>query len=120
MPKTVKSKITYESKPGEAGTTHYTMRNSLRGSGRIRKRIVLGEKFDYGKKEKEKENYVLFVAGQGQEKKEIEEMEQITGQMKKNEKIVEEKEIIDNYQYHETKDIKKKNPIYLRTKTKRI
>ena len=110
MPKTVKSKITYESKPGEAGTTHYTMRNSLRGSGRIRKRIVLGEKFDYGKKEKEKENYVLFVAGQGQEKKEIEEMEQITGQMKKNEKIVEEKEIIDNYQYHETKDIKKKNP----------
>ena len=110
MQKTVKSKSTYESKPGEAGTTHYTMRNSLRGSGRIRKRIVLGEKFDYGKKEKEKENYVLFVAGQGQEKKEIEEMEQITGQMKKNEKIVEEKEIIDNYQYHETKDIKKKNP----------
>ena len=110
MPKAVKNKISYDSKQGEAGTTHYTMRNSLRGSGKIRKRIILGEKFDYGKKEKEKENYVLFVAGQGQEKKEIEEMEQITGQMKKNEKIVEEKEIIDNYQYHETKEIKKKNP----------
>ncbi len=110
MTKTVKTKTTYESKQGEAGKSHYVMRNSLRGSGKIRKRIILGEKFDYGKKEKEKENYVLFIAGQGQEKKEIEEMEQITGQMKKNEKIVEEKEIIDNYQYHETKDIKKKNP----------
>ena len=108
MTKTVKTKTTYESKQGEAGKSHYVMRNSLRGSGKIRKRIILGEKFDYGKKEKEKENYVLFIAGQGQEKKEIEEMEQITGQMKKNEKIVEEKEIIDNYQYHETKDIKKK------------
>ena len=34
-------------------------------------------------------------------------MEQRAGKLKKEEKIVEEKEIIDNYQYHETKDIRK-------------
>ena len=109
MRKTVKTKVIYDSSKVEAGGSHYGTRGSLRGSGKIRKRIILGEKFDYGEKAKEKQNYVLYVSGQGQEKKEIEEMEQITGQTKKNEKIVEEKEIIDNYQYHETKDIKKKH-----------
>ena len=106
MKKTVKT--IYDS-AAEPGGSHYVNRGSLRGSGKIRKRIILGEKFDYGEKAKEKKNYVLYVSGQGQEKKEIEEMEEITGRTKKNEKIVEEKEIIDNYQYHETKDIKKKH-----------
>ena len=120
MTKTVKTKTVQDSKTGEAGSSHYAMRNSLRGSGKIRKRIILGEKFDYGEKAKEKENYVLFVAGQGQEKKEIEEMEQIRGKTKKNEKIVEEKEIIDNYQYRETKDIKKDNPKNSQTHHERL
>ena len=108
MKKTVKTKTIYDSAADDGGS-HYVNRGSLRGSGRIRKRIILGEKFDYGEKAKEKKNYVLYVSGQGQEKKEIEEMEEISGQTKKKEKIVEEKEIIDNYQYHETKDIKKKH-----------
>ena len=81
----------------------------MKTPGKIRKRIILGQKFDYGEKAKEKQNYVYFVAGQGQEKTEIEEMEQIRGKPKKEERIVEEKEIIDNYQYHETKDIRKKH-----------
>ena len=109
MRKTVKTKVIYDSSKVEPAGSHYGTRGSLRGSGRIRKRIILGDKFDYGEKAKEKKNYVLYVSGQGQEKKEIEEMEQLAGKTKKNEKIVEEKEIIDNYQYHETKDIKKKH-----------
>ena len=109
MPKTVKNQTIYETGEKEPRFTHHCSNNTMRSSGRIRRRIILGEKFDYGEKAKEKENYVLYVAGQGQEKKEIEEMEQFAGKQKKQEKIVEEKEIIDNYQYHETKDIKKKH-----------
>ena len=89
--------------------TYYGMRSSLRGSGKIRKRTILGEKFDYGEKLKEKKNYVLYVSGQGQEKKEIEEIEQLIPGKKSKEKIVEEKQIIDNYQYHESKSLKKKH-----------
>ena len=109
MSKTVKIKTIYETANKEPRFTHHCSNSTMRSSGRIRRRIILGEKFDYGEKAKEKENYVLYVAGQGQEKKEIEEMEQFAGKPKKQEKIVEEKEIIDNYQYHETKDIKKKH-----------
>ena len=107
MSKTVKPKNIYQPYKGEREGAHFGTRGSLRSSGRIRKRIILGEKFDYGEKTKEKQNYVLYESGQGQEKKEIEEMEQIYGVPKKHEKIVEEKVIIDNYQYHETKDIRK-------------
>ena len=89
--------------------TYYGMRSSLRGSGKIRKRTILGEKFDYGEKLKEKKNYILYVSGQGQEKKEIEEIEQLIPGKKSKEKIVEEKQIIDNYQYHESKSLKKKH-----------
>ena len=92
---------------GDTDFSHYDTFSSLQIPGKIRKKIILGEKFDYGEKAKEKKNYVLYVAGQGQEKTEIEEMEQRAGKLKKQEKIVEEKEIIDNYQYHETKDIRK-------------
>ena len=109
MSKTVKIKNIYETDNKEPRFTHQCSNSNMKSSGRIRRRIILGEKFDYGEKAKEKENYVLYVAGQGQEKKEIEEMEQFAGRPKKQEKIVEEKEIIDNYQYHETKDIKKKH-----------
>ena len=92
---------------GDTDYSHYDTLSSLQTPGKIRKRIILGEKFDYGEKAKEKKNYVYYVAGQGQEKTEIEEMMQRGGRLKKEEKIVEEKEIIDNYQYHETKDIRK-------------
>ena len=109
MSKTVKAKSIYQYDNGEYEGHHFGGGGSLRSSGRIRKRIILGEKFDYGEKTKEKQNYVLYVSGQGQEKKEIEEMEQIYGVPKKHEKIIEKKEIIDNYQYHETKDIHKNN-----------
>ena len=105
MSKTVKAKSIYQYDNGEYEGHHFGGGGSLRSSGRIRKRIILGEKFDYGEKTKEKQNYVLYVSGQGQEKKEIEEMEQIYGVPKKHEKIIEKKEIIDKYQYHETKDI---------------
>ena len=108
MPKAVKTKVIYDSTTGEASGSHFTKGESLRSSGRIRRRIVLGEKFDYGEKAKEKLNYILYISGQGQEKTEIEEMEEIYGGGKKKEKIVEEKQLIDNYQYHETKDIRKK------------
>ena len=120
MSKTVKTKSIYQPYKGERESSHFGTRGSLRGSGRIRKRIILGEKFDYGEKTKEKQNYVLYVSGQGQEKKEIEEMEQIYGMPKRQEKIVEEKEIIDNYQYHETKDIRKNKNLNSQTHHQRL
>ena len=92
----------------DSGDSRYGMRSSLRGSGRVRKRTILGEKFDYGEKVKEKKNYIMYVSGQGQEKQEIQEIEEIPPPQKPKEKIVEEKEIIDNYQYHETKNLTKK------------
>ena len=110
MSKAVKNKVIYDSRTMEPSDSHFTNGGSLRSSGRIRRRIVLGEKFDYGEKAKEKQNYLLYISGQGQEKKEIEEREEIYGGAKKEEKIVEEKQLIDNYQYRETKDIRKKNP----------
>ena len=110
MSKAVKTKVIYDSSTMEPPDSHFTNGGSLRSSGRIRRRIVLGEKFDYGEKAKEKQNYILYISGQGQEKTEIEEMEEISGGAKKKEKIVEEKQLIDNYQYHETKDIRNKNP----------
>ena len=88
------------------------LRHSLRGSaaGKIWKKTVLGDKFEFSKKLKEKKNYVLYTYGMGHEKKEIQEIEQIP-QPPEKAKIVEERQIIDNYEYHETKNIKKnKNP----------
>jgi hypothetical protein len=120
MPKAVKTKVIYDSTTGEASGSHFIKGESLRSSGRIRRRIVLGEKFDYGEKAKEKLNYILYISGQGQEKTEIEEMEEIYGGGKKKEKIVEEKQLIDNYQYHETKDIRKKNPKNSQTHHERL
>ena len=89
--------------------SNYGGANSIRGSRRIRKRTILGEKFDYGEKAKERRNYILYVSGQGQEKKEIEEIEELPPVQKATEKVVQEKEIIDNYQYHETKNLKRKD-----------
>ena len=106
MIKTVKKKTVFDTASIDTSSQSYK-KGSIQASGRIRRRTILGEKFDYGEKIKEKDNYVLYIAGQGQEKKEIEEIEELP-QGEKKERIVEQKQIIDNYQYHETKDIKKK------------
>ena len=118
MIKTVKKKTVYDKASIDTTNQSY-QKGSIQASGRVRRRTILGEKFDYGEKIKEKDNYVLYIAGQGQEKKEIEEIEELP-QNGKNERIVEQKQIIDNYQYHETKDIKKKHARNSQTKHKRL
>ena len=118
MIKTVKKKTVYDTASIDTTNQSY-QKGSIQASGRVRRRTILGEKFDYGEKIKEKDNYVLYIAGQGQEKKEIEEIEELPQDGKK-ERIVEQKQIIDNYQYHETKDIKKKHARNSQTKHKRL
>ena len=87
---------------GESG-----LRHSLRGSGKVWKKTVLGKKYEIAEKLKEKKNYIMFHSGMGHEKNVIEEIEQIP-QPAPKEKIIEERQIIDNYEYHETKNLKKK------------
>ncbi len=118
MIKTVKKKSIYDVSSIDPSGQSY-LKAANQSSGRIRRRTILGEKFDYGEKIKEKQNYVLYVAGQGQEKKEIEEIEELPNGEKK-ERIVEQKQIIDNYQYHETKEIKKKHSRGSQTQHKRL
>ena len=118
MIKTVKKKTIYDKASLDTSNQSY-QKGSIQASGRVRRRTILGEKFDYGEKIKEKNNYVLYMAGQGQEKKEIEEIEELPQDGKK-ERIVEQKQLIDNYQYHETKDIKKKHARNSQTKHKRL
>ena len=66
------------------------LRHSLRGSagGKIWKKTVLGDKFEYSKQLPEKRNYILYAHGMGHEKRQIEELEQIPQPPGKN-KIVE-------------------------------
>ena len=97
--KQVPTKITREITNGQSG-----LRHSLRGSGKVWKKTVLGKKFEFAEKLKEKKNYIMYRSGMGHEKNVIEEIEQIP----QPEKIVEERQIIDNYEYHETKNLKKK------------
>ena len=85
------------------------LRRSSRGS-RVWKKTILGEKFEYSEKLREKKNYILFVSGMGHEKKQIEEIEEMPKPEPPKEKVIEVKEIIDNYGYHETKNVKKQNP----------
>ena len=84
------------------------LRHSSRGS-RVWKKTILGEKFEYSEKLREKKNYILYVSGMGHEKKQIEEIEEIPKPEPPKEELIEVKEIIDNYGYHETKDVKKKD-----------
>ena len=119
MIKTVKKKSIYDTSSIDPSNKSY-LKAANQASSRIRRRTILGEKFDYGEKIKEKQNYVLYVAGQGQEKKEIEEIEELGTNIDKKERIVEQKQIIDNYQYHETKDIKKKHARNSQTQHKRL
>lgn len=119
MIKTVKKKSIYDTSSIDPSNKSY-LKAANQASSRIRRRTILGEKFDYGEKIKEKQNYVLYVAGQGQEKKEIEEIEELGTNIDKKERIVEQKQIIDNYQYHETKEIKKKHSRNSQTQHKRL
>ena len=85
------------------------LRRSSRGS-RVWKKTILGEKFEFAEKLKEKKNYILYVSGVGHEKKQIEEIEETKKVELPKEKVVEVRQIIDNYGYHETKNVKTKNP----------
>ena len=93
------------------GVPQTGLRRSSRGS-RVWKKTVLGEKFEFAEKLKEKKNYILYVSGMGHKKKLIEELEEAPKPEppKPKEKVVEVKQIIDNYGYHETKNVKKKDP----------
>ena len=106
--------VSAEGGPGLTVTTRHLggqggLRHSLRSSGRIRKKKLLGNKFEFADKLKEKRNYILYVSGVGHETKEIEEIEEMP-QPPPKEEIIEQRQIIDNYQYHETKNVKKVNP----------
>jgi len=86
------------------------LRRSSRGS-RVWKKTILGKKFEYAEKLKEKKNYILYVSGMGHERRQIEEIEEMVAKPEPpKEKVVEVREIIDNYEYHETKNVKKKDP----------
>ena len=91
------------------GTPQPGLRRSSRGS-RVWKKTILGEKFEFAEKLKEKKNYILYVSGMGHEKKQIEEIEETKKVELPKEKVVEVRQIIDNYGYHETKNVKTKNP----------
>ena len=92
-----------------SGAPQPGLRRSSRGS-RVWKKTILGEKFEYAEKLKEKKNYILYVSGMGHEKKQIEEIEETKKVELPKEKVVEVRQIIDNYGYHETKNVKTKNP----------
>ena len=96
------------------------LRHSLRGSGRIKKSIVQGDKFEFAEKLKEKRNYILFVSGMGHETKEIEEINDFVPQAAPLDQLIEEREIIDNYNYLETKNIKKPPKIRSTTHHERL
>ena len=82
------------------------LRHSLRGSGsgKIWKKIVPGKKFEFAEKLREKKNYIMYHSGMGHHKNVIEEFEKLP---EPGPKIVEERQVIDNYGYYESKDLKK-------------
>ena len=96
------------------------LRHSLRGSGRIKKSIIQGNKFEFAEKLREKRNYILFVSGMGHETKEIEEINDFVPQAAPLDQLIEEREIIDNYNYLETKNIKKPPKIRSTTHHERL
>ena len=84
------------------------LKHSLREMGRIKKTTLKGSKFEFSENLRENRNYILFVSGMDHEANEIEEIDDFTPQDLPTEEIIEERQIIDNYQYHETKICKKK------------
>ena len=94
---------------GSGGNQPGLLRRSSRGS-RVWKKTVLGEKYEYSEKLKEKKNYILYASGMGHERKQIEEIEEMPKSAPPKEKVIEIRQIIDNYGYHETKNVTKKDP----------
>ena len=79
--------------------------HSLKGSGTIIKTILKGDEFEFPEKFGENRNYFLFVSGMDHEN---EENDDFIPQDLPTEEIIEERQIIDNYKYLETKICKKK------------
>ena len=97
-----KSGVTTQIISGQSGLRH-SLRGS--GSGKIWKKIVPGKKFEFAEKLREKKNYIMYHSGMGHEKNVIEQLEK---QPDPGQKIIEERQVIDNYGYYESKDLKKK------------
>ena len=94
--------ITTQIISGQSGLRH-SLRGS--GSGKIWKKTVQGKKFEFAGKLREKKNYIMYHSGMGHEKNVIEQFEKLPDP---GPKIVEERQVIDNYGYYESKDLKKK------------
>ena len=112
--KVTRTEVSDELPQTQTNVRVYTSNNSRSGgdslrNSRVTRKTVYGEKYDYGEKVKEKRNYILYASGTMREKKEIEQIEQIE-QPQPQPTILEEHEIIDNYKYHESKNIRKQNP----------
>ena len=86
MSKAVKTKVIYDSSTMEPPDSHFTNGGSLRSSGRIRRRIVLGEKFDYGEKAKEKQNYIFYISGQGKKRRKLKKWKKFMVEKKRKKK----------------------------------
>ena len=93
--------ITTQIISGQSGLRH-SLRGS--GSGKIWKKTVLGKKFEFAGKLREKKNYIMYHSGMGHHKNVIEEFEKLP---EPGPKIVEERQVIDNYGYYESKNLKK-------------
>ena len=92
--------ITTKIVSGQSGLRH-SLRSS--GSGKIWKKTVPGKKYEYAGKLREKRNYIMYHSGMGHEKNVIEEFEKIP----EDPRMVEERQLIDNYEYYESKNLKK-------------
>ena len=83
--------ITTQIISGQSGLRH-SLRGS--GSGKIWKKTVQGKKFEFAGKLREKKNYIMYHSGMGHEKNVIEQLEK---QPDPGQKIIEERQVIDNY-----------------------
>ena len=90
--RTVTTKITRVISDSGSGEAQPGLRRSSRGS-RVWKKTVLGEKFEYSEKLKEKKNYILYVSGMGHKRKQIEEIEEMPKPEPPKEKVVEVRQI---------------------------
>ena len=72
------------------------LRHSLRGSaeGKIWKKTVLGDKFEFAKKLKEKKNYILYTSGMGHEKKGFKKLNKYHNHQKKEKLLKKDKSLI--------------------------
>ena len=93
------------SNPTSDGGLRQTMKKQAEESLKDSRSASQSKKFEYSSKLKEKKNYVYYVSGVGYVTKEEEEKPKPIIK-KEEETYIQRKHIIDNYQYHETKNIK--------------